>query len=321
MMSALTGLERIPALVSEVQPGVVHVSFEGPGGPGNGSGFMIQPLGEDDSPGVVVTNAHVARCSSRLCVRLHDGSEDIARVRLCDDSTDLALLTVSIPSAAPLSLKLLSETNVGEFVIAVGSPYGLERTVTAGIISGLERTMPAPNRVPIENMIETDALINPGNSGGPLIALDGRVVGVNDQTIMAPAGGSTGLGFAIPADTVQAVYAEIVETGNDYVIRATLMARTSVRAFSYEERKRYKQKAGAMLVAEPAAGTPAAVAGLRRADVIVAFNGHMVDEPGDLYSALDRHVIGQSCELEYLRGQNRFRTAIIPTKRTSRTTA
>jgi serine protease Do len=316
-MNTFTGLERIPALVTEVQPGVVHIAFDGPEGPGNGSGFMIEPVGGDDSPGVVVTNAHVVRGASQIWVRLHDGSEDIARVRVCDESTDLALLTVSIPSATPLSMKPLGDVRVGEFVIALGSPYGLERTVTAGIISGLDRMMPAPNRVPIENMIETDALINPGNSGGPLIGLDGRVVGVNDQTIMAPTGGSTGLGFAIPCDTVRIIYEEIVETGNDYVIRATLMARTSLRPFSFEERKRYRQKAGAALIADPPAGTPAAVAGLRGGDVIIAFNGHVIEEPGDLYSALDRTVIGHSCQLEYLRGQKRERTIVVPCKRSN----
>jgi serine protease Do len=315
MAEFLDPVQQLPELIERVRAGVVHVEFEGSQGIGNGSGFVIEPLGSDEAEGVVVTNAHVARGASRLWVRLRDGREDEAQVRLCDDSTDLALLSMSISSGAALPLRLLDEVRVGEFVIAIGSPYGLEGTVTMGIVSGLDRTMPAPNRVPIENMIETDALINPGNSGGPLIGLDGHVIGVNDQTIISADSGASGLGFPIPADTVHQVYEEIVETGNDYVVRASLAARTSLRPFSFEERRRFGQKAGALVVADPPHGTPAAGAGLRRGDVIVSFNGVVVDEPGDLYAALHRRVIGVECDLEYLRGEDRKRTTVVPKER------
>jgi S1-C subfamily serine protease len=315
MNQAAIALEHLPDLIKDVRAGVVHVEFEGTEGVGNGSGFMIEPLAGDSAGGVVVTNAHVARGASRLWVRLYDGSEAEATIRVCDDSTDLALLAIPLEASRTLSLRKLADVRVGEFVIAIGSPYGLEGTVTAGIISGLERTMPGPNRVPIENMLQSDALINPGNSGGPLISLDGCVVGVNDQTILSRETGSSGLGFAIPSDTVRLVYEEIIETGNDYVIRASLSTRTTLRPFTHEERRHYSQKAGAIVVADPTANTPAASAGLRQGDIIVSFNGNVVDEPGDLYAALNRKVIGRECELEFLRDQQRHRVTIVPRER------
>ncbi len=313
--SPLFSFDRLPELVEHVRAGVVHVSFEGAEGTGNGSGFLIQPLAADGAGAVVVTNAHVARGASRLWVRLHDGGEEEATVRLCDDSTDLALLSISIEPACTLELRPINNVRIGEFAIAIGSPYGLEGTVTAGIVSGLDRTMPAPNRVPIENMVQTDALINPGNSGGPLIGLDGRVIGVNDQTIVSTESGASGLGFAIPSDTVRLVYDEIVETGNDYVVRASLASRTVLRPFSFDERRLYAQKAGAMVTADPPARSPAAVAGLRRGDIIVAFNGRRVDEPGVLYAALDRRVIDVACDLEFIRDQSRQKTTVTPKER------
>jgi len=315
MTGSYVALEGLPGLIADVRSAVVHVEFEGPDGGGNGSGFMIHRLDGDNAAGIVVTNAHVARDATRLCVRLYDGCEDEAHVRICDDSTDLALLSISITAGRELDLRPVADARVGEFVIALGSPYGMEGTVTAGIISGLDRTMPAPNRVPIENMIQTDALINPGNSGGPLIGLDGRVVGVNDQTIISRATGASGLAFAIPSDTVRLVYEEIMETGNDFVVRASLSARTTLREFSFEERRRFSQKAGALVVADPPESTPAAQAGLRRGDIIVSFNGLLVDEPGDLYSALGRKVIGTPCELDFLRDQKRHRVTVVPRRR------
>ena len=315
MTGSYVALERLPDLIAEVRSAVVHVEFEGPDGGGNGSGFMIHRLDGDNAAGIVVTNAHVARDATRLCVRLYDGCEDEAHVRICDDSTDLALLSISITAGMELDLRPVADARVGEFVIALGSPYGMEGTVTAGIISGLDRTMPAPNRVPIENMIQTDALINPGNSGGPLVGLDGRVVGVNDQTIINRGTGASGLGFAIPSDTVRLVYEEIMETGNDYVVRASLAARTTIRPFNFEERKLFSQKAGALVVTDPPPSTPAAAAGLQRGDIIVSFNGQLVDEPGDLYAGLHRKVVGLECELEFVRDQQRHRVTVVPRQR------
>jgi S1-C subfamily serine protease len=314
------GLLKIPDLVEQIRPAVIHVQFEREDGGGNGSGFMIEPLPKDPAEGIVVTNAHVAKGASRLTVRLLDGYEAEAAVRVCDDSTDLALLSIGVSAGRELELRPLASVRVGEPVIAVGSPYGMEGTVTAGIVSGLDRTMPAPNRVPIENMIQTDALINPGNSGGPLIGADGRVIGVNDQTIIGPETGASGLGFAIPSDTVRLVYEEIIETGNAFVIRATIAMRTTLRPFSYEERKRFGQKAGAVVVSVPGAEGPAAAAGIRKGDIVVSFNGRLVEEPGALYSELNRKVIGVPCVIEYIRDRARHSGSVVPKQRPVRST-
>jgi serine protease Do len=214
-----------------------------------------------------------------------------------------------------LELRAVRDVRIGEPVIALGSPYGLSGTVTLGIVSGLDRTMPAPNGIPIDNMVQTDALINPGNSGGPLVGFDGAVVGVNDQTIIMPGTGATGLGFAVPADTVRSVYEEICATGLPYVRRASLGVSTGLRAFTGEERARWGQHAGALIVADPRAGGPAAAAGLRRGDVIVAFDGEPVDEPGALYRLLDRDSIGRTCPLVAVRDGRRIEISVVPGER------
>lgn len=312
MNSVLAGLASLPDLIQDVRPGVVHVDFTSPAGSGNGSGFAIEPL-DDSAPGVIVTNAHVARETESLQVRFYDDTEADARVRVCDDSTDLALLEIDRPAPHTLPLRPLSEVRLGEPVAAIGSPYGLEGSVTFGIVSGLDRTMPAPNRVPIDNMIQTDALINPGNSGGPLIGLDGSVVGVNDQILVREVGGW--IGFAIPSDTVRLVYEEILATGAREIIRATLSTSTVLRAFTSEERRKWGQRAGALVVCNPRSDTPADAAGLQRGDVIVNFDGELVDEPGDLYRLLDRRAIDRECRLEYLRDGDHRLTVITPRRR------
>jgi serine protease Do len=308
-------IDRLPELVRHVQAGVVHIDFTGPAGGGNGSGFSIEPLAGDVVGGIVITNAHVANGADELRVRFSDGREQRASIRVCDDSSDLAILTVAEPAPAVLPLRSLVDVQVGEYVIAIGSPYGLEGTVTAGIISGLDRTMPAPNRVPIENMVQTDASINPGNSGGPLIGLDGRVIGVNDQTLIGADHLGTGLGFAIPSDTLKLIYEEIVETGQAFVTRASIATRTVLRRFDADERQHFGQKAGAAIVSPPRPDTPAARAGLRQGDIIVALNDVVVDEPGDLFAALNRRVIGVECTIAYLRDQQRQTTTIVPIPR------
>jgi serine protease Do len=164
-------------------------------------------------------------------------------------------------------------------------------------------------------MIQTDALINPGNSGGPLIGLDGRVVGVSAQGVVGEHPAPGGLGFAVPGETVRLLYDEICETGQDRVVRATLAASTTLRPFTFEERERWGQRAGALVVSDPRPGTPAAIVGLRRGDVIVSFNGCVVDEPGDLYRLLDRQAIGRESELGLIRDGQRCSVSVTPRER------
>ncbi|MDQ6915207.1 MAG: trypsin-like peptidase domain-containing protein, partial [Actinomycetota bacterium] len=240
--------EPIADLVDRVRPAVAHLEVVRAGERGFGAGFALAPRADDAAGGgVIVTNSHVIADCPAPIVRFWDESEYEASVRAVDLSTDVAVLAVSEPLSVTFELRALKEVRVGQPVIALGSPFGFEGTVTAGIVSALDRTGRSPSGVPMDLMIQTDALINPGNSGGPLVGLDGRVVGVNSQTLM-PEGAASGLNFAIPADTVRYVYDEICATGEPHIRRATLGARTVRRSFTPEERRRHGQRGGAQLV-------------------------------------------------------------------------
>jgi S1-C subfamily serine protease len=310
-------LETLPDLIEQVRVAVVDVRVSGGGHEaGNGSGFAIEPAANDKDAGVIVTNAHVVAGGDSYTVRFHDGSECEARVRLDDPSTDVALLRVPESPPAFLPLRPLAQVRVGEPVIAIGSPYGLDGTVTSGIVSGLNRTMPAPNGIPIDNMIQTDALVNPGNSGGPLIGFDGLVVGVNDQVrVNNVLQGSSGLGFAIPSDTVLAVYTEISETGASAIRRAAIGANLRLQFIPPEQQPGAGQRTGALVVDDPLAGSPAGTAGLRRGDVIVALDGVPVVAPGAIFRLLDRTRIGKQCRVQFLRDGAAETAAIVPGER------
>jgi serine protease Do len=306
----------LPDLVQAVLPAVVSIDIRGPKGLATGSGFAIRPRPEDSAACVVVTEQHVIADAESWTVRFYDDTEPEARIRVVDPSTDVAVLEVDAPPLATLEFRPLREVRVGEAVIAVGSPYGLAGTVTSGIVSALDRTLYSPNGIPIDNMIQTDALINPGNSGGPLIGLDGKVVGINDQIRLDERlGMPSGLGFAIPGDTVDAVYAEVCATGESRIRRATIGARTQLRTFTTDERGRWRQKAGALVVDDPPPGSPAQVAGLARGDVVVELDGNVVDEPGDLYRLLDRSRIGVSCAIAFVRRGERQTATVTPQER------
>jgi serine protease Do len=151
-------------------------------------------------------------------------------------------------------------------------------------------------------MIQTDALVNPGNSGGPLLTLDGRVVGVNEQLEVNQISGTpSGLGFAIPSETVQYVYAEVCATGEPRIRRSTIAVRVHQRRFNAQERAAFKQRGGAMLLDEPAAGSPAGAGGLHRDDVILSFDGARIETPASLFRALDRQRIGKECPVTFIR--------------------
>jgi S1-C subfamily serine protease len=304
-------LETLPDLIEQVRVAVVEVRVSGERGSGNGSGFAIAPAAGDEIAGVIITNTHVVEGATTHTVRFQDGSENDATVRLEDASTDVAILSLASAAPAVLDLRPLAEVRVGEPVIAIGSPYGLDGTVTTGVVSGLNRTMPAPNGIPIDNMIQTDALINPGNSGGPLIGLDGRVVGVNDQVrVNDVLQGSSGLGFAIPSDTVAALYGEICETGEPRIKRSSIGANLRLQYVQGGP-----QKSGAIVVDEPVEGSPAATAGLRRGDVILSLDGQTVGAPGTIFRLLDRTRIGKECAIVFLRDGAQQSATIVPKER------
>ena len=249
-----------------------------------GSGFVY------DTSGHVVTNAHVVAGADSVRVRFASGTTYDATVVGTDASTDLAVLKVDAPASAlhPLELADSSRVAVGDVVVAIGSPFGLENSVTAGIVSALGRSMDAPNGYTINGSIQTDAAINHGNSGGPLLDLDGRVIGVNAQ-IASESGGNDGVGFAIPSNTVKAIVSQLLENGS--VQHAYLGIAVSAPA---------GDTPGAQ-VGQVRSGSPAAVAGLQVGDVITAVDGEAVSTPAELQTAVDAKQPGDHVIVDYTR--------------------
>jgi serine protease Do len=259
-----------------------------------GSGLIVDP------DGVVVTNAHVVEEAEEISVVLNDGREFDATVSLADRSSDLAVLRFdtkgqTLPSA---SLKPSEKLEVGDIVLAIGNPFGVGQTVTSGIISALARS--SLNINDFNFFIQTDAAINPGNSGGPLVAMDGKVVGIN-TAIYSRTGGSLGIGFAIPSEMVASVIAaEKSGATNASVVRpwigATGQAVTADIAASLGlERPR------GVLIAGLNDASPARKAGLKVGDVVVALNGRPVNDPAELKFRLATVPIGQTADLTILR--------------------
>jgi len=293
--------DRTNASVVEITV-TTQAPADGPMGSGTaqaqGSGFVY------DSSGHVITNAHVVDGAESAKVRFADGKTYDATVVGVDASTDLAVLKVEAPSSAlhPLELADSSQAAVGDVVVAIGSPFGLENSVTTGIVSALGRSMKAPNGYTITGSIQTDAAINHGNSGGPLLDLDGKVVGVNAQ-IESESGGNDGVGFAIPSSTVKSIVTQILEDGS--VQHAYLGVSVTAAADG---------TAGAQL-AEVRSGTPAAEAGLQAGDVLTAVDGDAVSSAAALQSAIDARKPGDRVILDYLRdGAHRTVTVTLGTR-------
>jgi len=204
------GVAFIQAQSAARQPSPFN-PFPGQQGTASGSGFVI------DDEGHILTNAHVVEGADRIQVTLGKDEQPIdAKLVGRDVSTDVGVLEVDPDEADlhPLALGSSSEVQVGDPVVAIGNPFGLERTVTTGIVSALQRQIEAPNGFTISDVIQTDASINPGNSGGPLIDENGQVVGITSQIATAGGGGSVGVGFVVPIDTVRDVANQLLETGN-----------------------------------------------------------------------------------------------------------
>jgi putative serine protease PepD len=269
-------------------------------GTAQGSGFVV------DEQGHIVTNQHVVAAASSVSVSFWNGAELDAEIVGTDPSTDLAVLHVDASPAllAPLRFAESSSVEVGDPVLAFGSPFGLEGTITSGIVSALHREMTAPNTFTITDTIQTDAAINHGNSGGPLLDRRGRVIGVNAQ-IESESGGSDGVGFAIPSSTVRPIVRQLIATGE--VRHAYLGIRMT-------------QVPEGVAIRNVLPDTPAAEAGLRAAtgteivdgqeqptggDVIVEFDGEKVTSSTALQSAVDAHRPGETVSMTILRDGSR----------------
>jgi serine protease Do len=236
---------------------------------GVGSGFIVSP------DGYVLTNAHVVDGASTVQVKLTDRREFTAKVVGTDPKSDIALLKVDARDLPAVKIGNAKNVKVGQWVVAMGSPFGFENSVTAGIVSAKSRSLPGDGYVPF---IQTDVAVNPGNSGGPLFDLDGNVIGVNSQ-IYSQTGGYMGLSFAIPIDVAMHVKDELQKHGK--VTRGRIGVAVQSVNQSLAQSFGLKKPQGA-LVSSVEEGSPAAKGGIRSGDVILAWNGNPVDDSSAL---------------------------------------
>jgi len=259
---------------------------------GVGSGFVIS------SDGYILTNNHVINDATQIKIKLSDGKEYDAKVVGRDPKTDLALLKAERASnLRPLQLGDSDSLKVGNWVVAIGSPFGLEQTVTAGIVSAKGRVIGSG---PYDNFIQTDASINPGNSGGPLLNTEGRVVGIN-TAIFSQSGGNVGIGFAIPVNMAKEIVPQLEENG--HVTRGWLGV--GIQKITPELAKSFglKDEKGA-LVSQVVKGGPADKAGIETGDVIVEFDGKKVSDMNDLPRVVASTPVGKTVAVKVLRGGN-----------------
>ncbi|MDN3921594.1 DegQ family serine endoprotease [Roseateles violae] len=255
---------------------------------GQGSGFIVS---ED---GLILTNAHVVRDAQEVVVKLTDRREYRAKVLGADAKTDVAVLKIEAKGLPTVKLGNTQELRVGEWVLAIGSPFGFENSVSAGVVSAKGRALPDESFVPF---IQTDVAVNPGNSGGPLFNSRGEVVGINSQ-IFSQTGGYQGLSFAIPIDVAQRVRQQIVAHGKAQHARLGLTIQDVNQSFA--DSFKLERPAGA-LVANVEDGGPAAKAGLKSGDVILKYNGQAIVASSDLPALLGQATPGETAKLEIWR--------------------
>jgi serine protease Do len=236
---------------------------------GSGTGFVIS------ADGLILTNAHVIKHAQEVTVKLNDRREFLARVLGVDASSDVAVLKIDAKDLVAVNLAATQPTRVGDWVMAIGSPYGFENTVTAGVVSATRRAMPGESFAPY---IQTDVAINPGNSGGPLINMRGEVIGMNAM-IYTRTGGFQGLSFAIPIDVVRQVAQQIVATGTAQHARLGVSAQDVNQLLA--EAFKLPRPTGALLT-DVDKGGAAATAGLQSGDIVLAINGKPIEMASDL---------------------------------------
>jgi putative serine protease PepD len=283
------GQTRTGAIYAKAVPAVVSIRTSG----GSGTGFLI------DDTHTIVTNAHVVDTAKHVTVRFGANGTDLdGEVLGVDASSDLAVVHLQ-PGSAPKSAKPLPladsrSVQIGDSAIAIGNPFGLDRTATEGIVSGLGRRIQAPNGFEIDEAIQTDAPINPGNSGGPLLDDSGRVIGVNSQIETGgSSNGNVGIGFAVPSNTVRQVI-PVLEQGKS-VEHAFLGVEAAADVSGGIA------PAGAE-IADVTAGGPAEAAGLQPGDIITAIDGKQIDEFGQVSKIVNEHKVGDEIDVRVDRG-------------------
>jgi S1-C subfamily serine protease len=279
-------------------------------GVATGSGFVL------DKSGHILTNAHVIEGASRVSVQFEDNKTVEAKVEGKDTSTDIALLKVDKGGLdlKPLQLGNSKTVQVGDPTIAIGNPFGLDRTLTTGVVSALQRKISAPNGYSISNVIQTDAAINPGNSGGPLLDATGRVIGINSQIATGGSGGgNVGIGFAVPINTAKQIVPQLKDSGS---VKRAYLGITGQTIDSSLDRLNLSTTSG-VLVQTVQPGSPAAKAGLRGGDASATLDGSELRLGGDVIKKIDGKNIrtmdqvvsivaskkpGDTVTVEYLRG-------------------
>lgn len=275
---------------------------------GSGSGSIL------DQAGNILTNYHVVERAQKLSVSFGGQKTYAATVVGGDPDTDLAVIRLVEKPREPLTVVPLGDSEklaVGQKVLAIGNPFGLDRTLTTGVISGLQRPIRARNDRQIEGAIQTDASINPGNSGGPLLDSSGRMIGINSQ-ILSPSGASAGVGFAVPVNIAKRIVPQLISSGK--VLRPKLGITTrNVEAFKNQVDLPVSE---GVLIWQVASGGAAANAGLRGltqtengdvelGDIIVAIDGEKIATSDDLFRVLDKHKVGDTVRVETVRNGRR----------------
>ena len=314
------GLPTLAPLIAQVTPAVVNISiksrspaednpllrdpffrrfFNVPDRPPQemaaGSGVIV-----DARQGLVITNHHVIKNAAQVIVTLKDRRQFPATLIGADPATDIAVLKIEAPNLTALKLGDSDQLNVGDFVVAIGNPFGLGQTVTSGIVSALGRS--GLNIEGYEDFIQTDASINPGNSGGALINLRGELIGIN-TAIIGPSGASVGIGFAVPVNMARGVMTQLVRFGE--VRRGRLGIDFEDLAPDAAVALKLPTADGA-LISTVQPDSPAAKAGLRRGDVVLAFNGRPVRSGPDLRNRLGLTPVGDTIELTVFRDGNKL---------------
>lgn len=275
---------------------------------GSGSGFIWNQQGH------IVTNFHVIYGANSIKVTLADRTEYQAKVIGADPDHDLAVLQIQVPDnqLEPLAIGSSHDLRVGQKVLAIGNPFGLDHTLTTGVVSALGRTIKSMSNRTIEGVIQTDAAINPGNSGGPLLDSAGRLIGVNTQ-IVSPSGAYAGIGFAVPVDTVNRIVPELIKHGK--LIRPGLGVSLVPDAMA----KRWGIKG--LIIGKVTRGGPADRAGLKGAretmagriqlgDIILSVAGKPMNTVDDLMDVMEEHKVGDHVNVEILRGKRQEKVSV-----------
>lgn len=257
---------------------------------GTGSGVIIS------SDGYILTNNHVVGEADQINVKLADGREVKARRIGTDPETDIAVIKVDLQGLPFAKLGDSEKLEQGEWVIALGSPFGLQQTMTAGIVSATGRELPGAGQ--FTNFIQTDASINPGNSGGPLVNMQGEVIGINTM-IFSRSGGSEGIGFAIPSNLTTKVYAQLIKSGR--VMRGYLGLFPQDVTPAFARNAGYNGEGGALIGDLSGVDTPAARAGLRSGDIITEINGRPVRSAKHLTELVSELPAGKPVEVKFIR--------------------